>query len=101
MPYEKIQYKKALKKQSWTIAIVSIALMVFTFSLDLKDDWQLYIWLILFVIAAFIVFALLKQQSNEAKCPHCETDLFGTIQVALDDKVEFNYCPTCGKHVEL
>lgn len=101
MPNKKVQYKKSLKKQLWTIIVISIGLMALTFSLNMHNEWQFYIWLVLFTLVTVIVFLLLKQQSNEAFCPYCKTDLFALINHAGNNNIEINYCPVCGKEIEL
>ena len=97
----KVHFKQALKKQIWTISVVSICFMIFTFSMNVKSDLHFYIWLILFTTTSYIVFALLKKQSKEALCPHCKSDLFEIIEISKSIKLDFNFCPSCGEKVEI
>jgi len=44
---------------------------------------------------------MIKKQSKEALCPHCEADLFEVIEISKSVKLEFNFCPNCGKEIEI
>ncbi|WP_345973126.1 hypothetical protein [Sulfurimonas diazotrophicus] len=99
----KIEYKKALKKQIVT-AIAALLLFLVLMYLSMQSSFGILQFSIIGMLSIGLMLTVLhafKNQAKEAKCPHCETDLFEMTQVALSEKVEFNYCPTCGKHVEL
>jgi hypothetical protein len=99
---KKIHYTQALKKQIWTITAVIAGVIAYPMILGgFKTDMDLYLWILLTVIAAYLVLLLLKKHSGEALCPHCNADLFEVIQTSQGVKLDFNFCPKCGEEVEV
>lgn len=102
MSSNKVHFKQALKKQIWTIAIVIGIISAYPIATGgLNTDGQFYTWIILIVLSSYVVFMLLKKQSKEALCPHCNSDLFEVIEISKTVKLGFNFCPNCGEKVEL
>ena len=98
----KVHFKQALKKQIWTIVIViGIVIAYPMITGGLKTDLQFYIWIFLTLTSSYLVFIMLKKQSKEALCPHCQSDLFEIIEVSKSIKLDFSFCPSCGKQIEL
>jgi ABC-type transport system involved in cytochrome bd biosynthesis fused ATPase/permease subunit len=99
----KIEYKKAFKKQIVTLiaAFIVFFMLIYLAMQPSTGALQFGVIGLLSLVSMFAVLKTFRNQAKEAKCPHCKTDLFEIIQVALYEKVEFNYCPTCGKNVEL
>ena len=67
----------------------------------LQTDLNLYLWILMTMVASYFVLQLLKKQSKEALCPHCQADLFEVIEVAKSIKLDFNFCPKCAEKIEV
>jgi len=102
MSDNKVHFKQALKKQIWTIAIViGIVVAYPMITGGLKTDLEFYTWIFLTLTSSYLVFIILKKQSKEALCPYCKSDLFEIIEVSKSLKLDFRFCPSCGKQIEL
>jgi len=98
----KVYYKRAIKKQMLTITVIIGIVISYPMLLGKSmTDMQLYLWLMMVAMTTYSVFLLLKNQSKEAKCPHCEADLFEVIQLSQQVKLDFNFCPKCGEKIEI
>lgn len=98
----KVHFKQALKKQIWAISIVIVSIVAYpTLVGGLNTDLAFYTWILLVLSSSALVFVLLKKQSKEALCPHCESDLFEIIEVSKSVKLDFNFCPCCSNPVEI
>lgn len=98
----KVHFKQSLKKQIWTITSVIGIIVIFPIITGgLKTDLEFYTWILLTLGSSYIVFIMLKKQSKEALYPYCKSDLFEVIEVSNSVKLNFNFCPSCGKKIEL
>ena len=102
MKNKKIHFKQAIKKQIWTIAFAIGGVIAYPVLLGKPmTGIQLYLWIVMIAMVTYFVFLLLRKQSKEALCPHCEADLFEVIQVGRNIKLDFNFCPKCGERIEI
>jgi len=98
----KVHFKQALKKQIRTIIIVIAIIIVYPMITGgLTTNLKFYTWIFLIFSSSYLVFVMLKKQSKEALCPHCKSDLFEVIEISKNVKLDFNFCPCCGKRTEL
>ena len=97
----KIHYKKAMRKQIFILLSLIFALISVTLLLPPRDTHDLIVLGMLFTVVLYFGIIAMKNQAKEAKCPHCHVDLFEVIHASRMSKVKFNYCPNCGKHVEI
>ena len=102
MKNKKVHFKQAIKKQIWTITFAIGGVIAYPMLLGgLKTDLELYLWILMVAMVSYVSFIVLKKQSKEALCPHCEADLFEVIEISKSVKLEFNFCPNCGKEIEI
>ena len=101
MESKQIHFKQAYKKQLWLAILSLIYVVLFPFVTGLKTDFILYVWFGTSTLILISIPLLLKKVSKEARCPHCKTDLFETIEAAKASKIKFNFCPTCGNEVKI
>ena len=102
MKPEKIRYKESKKKQIiysliCLAIIISFGLMLYPINTPQKT---LYFGGAIILIGFFAIY-IIKKAAKEAACPHCNTELFSVIDVAINTKTTFMFCPTCGKGVKI
>ena len=102
MQPEKIHYKKSRIKQiSFFIAFLAgVAIFGFMLIPLNRPDANVAFFVASTVLGLF-TFWIVRKTATEARCPHCEVNLYITIENARSTGVNFNFCPSCGKSVKI
>tara|TARA_R110002095_G_scaffold8236_1_gene13991 strand:- start:1242 stop:1565 length:324 start_codon:yes stop_codon:yes gene_type:complete len=102
MKTEKVSYKKALRKNMLVLVLLFLSISALAYFVDFKADLITSIAVIIVIgVGGIVANSLVKQTVSQVKCSSCNADLYQLMEtckseVGASNKLEFNYCPTCG-----
>jgi predicted RNA-binding Zn-ribbon protein involved in translation (DUF1610 family) len=81
-----------------TVVIISVIGWLFA---PINTFEKIALFSLIVIILTTTALSYIKKRGKIANCPSCNVDLFEIIDATDRSKIDFKYCPNCGKEVEI
>ena len=97
-----VSYRKSLKKQIVFVLIWLLTVIVLGVNLyPVNTSPKAIVFGVLTLCMGVVVLLIMRRAAKEAICPYCKAELYVMIENAKRTKVQFNFCPSCGKNISI